>query len=77
MTLPSILLELNRLDEAEEIIIMCKKIGGKHKLLLHGYLALMHASKHLSEKAKVNEEEIKLWLKEAHAVFEQYSHAEG
>jgi hypothetical protein len=45
LTVPSILVQLNRLDEAIELIKQCKQFGGQDKpLLLHGYLDLMLAS---------------------------------
>jgi hypothetical protein len=43
-TLPSILIELNRFDEAEEIISHCQKFNNGKGLLLHGILDLMSAS---------------------------------
>jgi len=44
LCVPSILAELNRFQEALEVIEVCRKFGGTRRLLLHGYLDLMNAS---------------------------------
>ena len=44
LTVPSILIELLRYDEAEEMIVHCKKFNGGKRILLHARLELMQAS---------------------------------
>lgn len=44
LTVPSILIELLRYDEAEEMIVHCKKFNGGKSILLHARLELMQAS---------------------------------
>ena len=46
VTVPSILVILNRFDEAVELIVQCRNLGGirDKPLLIHGYLDLMLSS---------------------------------
>lgn len=53
VVLPTILIEINRHDEVEETILMCKKIGGRNKLFLHGCLNLMLASRQINDESKL------------------------
>ena len=81
LTVPSILIELMRYDEAEELIEQCMKFNSGKRMLLHARLELMHASilvfKCSSQRQKQRDPKISELLKNARDTFEHFEQPEG
>lgn len=70
MAVPSILVELDRVEDALKLIEQCSKIGYK-KFWMHGKLDLMRASLLISRKKDLVQwfEQIMVYLKRAAEIF--------
>ena len=84
LTVPSILIELIRYDEAEEMIAHCKKFNGGKRILLHAELELMQASifvfKGNTQRSRTTQKthhEILGLLNSARKTFERFDIPEG
>jgi hypothetical protein len=69
VTVPSILVQLGRYEEAIEVIQQCRTFGSPKKLFMHGYLDLMLASIYVFNNSNKPCKEIKQLLENARSIF--------